>query len=130
MEKEIIMTVDAPSAIGPYSQAIRVGTFVFTSGQIGIDPSTQQMVEGGIKEQTEQVLKNLRAVLEKAELTLDNVVKSDVFLSDLNNYSAMNDVYGKYFSQAEPARAAVAVKELPKGALVEIAVIAASNTVG
>lgn len=124
MEKEIITTVDAPKAIGPYSQAVRAGSFVFTSGQIGIDPSTQKMVEGGIREQTEQVIRNLRAVLEKAKLTLDDVVKADVFLADLSDYTEMNDIYGKYFSQGEPARAAVAVKELPKGALVEIALIA------
>ena len=124
MEKEIISTVDAPAAIGPYSQAVKSGNFVFTAGQIGIDPVTQKMVDGGIKEQTERVIKNLRAVLEKAGLTLEDVVKADVFLTDLANFSPMNEIYTIYFSQAEPARATVAVKDLPKDALVEIAVIA------
>jgi 2-iminobutanoate/2-iminopropanoate deaminase len=124
MEKEIIMTVDAPEMLGPYSQAVKVGNFVFTAGQIGIDPATKEMVPGGIREQTERVIKNLRAILEKAELTLDSAVKVDVFLTDLGNYADMNDIYCKYFSRAEPARAAVAVKELPKGALVEIALVA------
>jgi 2-iminobutanoate/2-iminopropanoate deaminase len=103
---------------------VKVGNFVFTAGQIGIDPSTQEMVPGGIKEQTERAIKNLRAVLEKAELTLDDAVKADVFLTDLGNYAEMNDIYCKYFSQAEPARTTVVVKELPKGALVEISLIA------
>ena len=125
MEKEIIMTVDAPEMIGPYSQAVKVGNFVFTAGQIGIDPSTQAMVPGGIREQTEQVIRNLRAILEKAQLSLDDVIKADVFLTDAQHYAAMNEVYCKYFSRAEPARATVTVKELPKAALVEIALIAA-----
>lgn len=124
MEKEIISTVDAPAAIGPYSQAVKADNFVFTAGQIGIDPVTQKMVDGGIKEQTERVIKNLRAVLEKAGLTLEDVVKADVFLTDLANFSPMNEIYTIYFSQAEPARATVAVKDLPKDALVEISVIA------
>ncbi len=125
MEKEIITTKKAPEAIGPYSQAIKVGNFVFTAGQIAIDPSTQKMVEGGIKEQTERVIKNLKAVLEKAGLTLEDVIKADVFLTDLANFSQMNEIYAIYFSQAKPARATVAVKDLPKGALIEISVIAA-----
>jgi 2-iminobutanoate/2-iminopropanoate deaminase len=125
MEKEIIKTVDAPEMIGPYSQAVRAGNFVFTAGQIGIDPSTQEMVPGGIREQTERAIKNLKAILEKAQLSLDDVIKADVFLTDARQYAAMNEVYCKYFSQAEPARATVTVKELPKAALVEIALIAA-----
>jgi 2-iminobutanoate/2-iminopropanoate deaminase len=124
MSKEIIATVDAPEAIGPYSQAVKSGNFVFTAGQIGIDPTTQEMVEGGISEQTQQVIRNLRAVLEKAELTFENVVKVDVFLTELEDFKKMNDIYAKYFSQAEPARTTVVVKELPKGARVEISLIA------
>lgn len=125
MKKEIIATLDAPEALGPYSQAIRAGDFVFSAGQIGLDPNTQQMAPGGIKGQTEQVIKNLRAVLEKANLTLDNAVKVDVFLTEVNDFGEMNEIYSKYFSGAEPARTTVIVKELPKGALVEIALIAA-----
>ncbi len=127
MKKEIIMTVDAPEMLGPYSQAIKVGNFIFTAGQIGIDPATQQMVPGGIKHETERVIKNLRAVLEKAKFTLDDAVKADVFLTDLGNYADMNEIYCKYFSQAEPARTTVVVKELPKRALVEISLIATSS---
>jgi 2-iminobutanoate/2-iminopropanoate deaminase len=126
MEKEIISTKKAPEAIGPYSQAVKVGKFVFTAGQIAIDPSTQKMVEGAIKEQTKQVIKNLKAVLEKAGLTLEDVIKADVFLTDLANFSQMNEIYTIYFSQAEPARVTIAVKDLPKGALIEISVIAAN----
>ena len=125
MSKEIITTVDAPEALGPYSQAVKYGNFVFTAGQIGIDPTTQIMVEGGIIEQTEQVIRNLRAVLEKAEMTFENVIKADVFLTELDTFKDMNEIYSKYFSQAEPARTTVIVKELPKGALIEIALIAA-----
>ncbi|TES93907.1 MAG: RidA family protein [Candidatus Cloacimonadota bacterium] len=124
MEKEIITTVDAPEAIGPYSQAIKAGNFVFTAGQIALNPSTQKIVEGGIKEQTEQVMRNLRAILEKAKLTFEDVVKVDVFLTELENFSEMNEIYSLYFSQAEPARTTVIVKDLPKGSLVEISLIA------
>jgi 2-iminobutanoate/2-iminopropanoate deaminase len=126
MKKEIIITVDAPEALGPYSQAIRAGDYVFTAGQIGLNPDTQEMAPGGIKGQTEQVIRNLRAVLEKVSLTLDNAVKVDVFLTDVNDFADMNDIYSKYFSEAEPARTTVIVKELPKAALVEIALIAAA----
>ncbi len=125
MDREIIMTVDAPKTLGPYSQAIKIDNFVFTAGQIGIDPFTQKMVEGGIKEQTEQVIKNLRTVLEKSGMTLDDAVKADVFLTELSNFAEMNEIYSLFFSQAEPARSTIVVKDLPKGALVEIALIAA-----
>ncbi|TET20250.1 MAG: hypothetical protein E3J78_04860 [Candidatus Cloacimonadota bacterium] len=125
MNREIIMTADAPEALGPYSQAIKIDNFVFTAGQIGLDPSTQKMVEGGIKEQTEQVIKNLRTVLEKSGMTLGDAVKADVFLTELSNYAEMNEIYSLFFSQAEPARTTIVVKDLPKGALVEIALIAA-----
>lgn len=125
MSKEIIATVNAPKALGPYSQAVKYGNFVFTAGQIGIDPETGKIVEGGIAEQTEQVIRNLRAVLEKAEMTFDNVIKADVFLTELDTFKDMNEIYSHYFSQAEPARTTVIVKELPKGALIEIALIAA-----
>lgn len=120
-----IQTPQAPAAIGPYSQAIAVNGFVFASGQIPIDPATGQFAEGGIKEQTRQSLTNVQHVLEAAGTSLANVVKTTVFLSDMGNFAAMNEVYAEFFSQPYPARSAVAVKDLPKGALVEIEVVAA-----
>ena len=122
--KQVISTPKAPAAIGPYSQAIRVGNLVFTSGQIPIDPATGSFVEGGIKEQTRQSLSNVRAILEEAGLTLANVVKTTVFLADMADFDNMNAVYAEFFTEPFPARSAVAVKTLPKGALVEIEVIA------
>jgi 2-iminobutanoate/2-iminopropanoate deaminase len=124
VDREVISTDKAPAAIGPYSQAIRVGNMLYLSGQIAIDPATGQMIEGGIEEQTHQVLKNIQAVLAAAGFTFENVVQSQVFLSDLNNYGAMNAVYGLYFSNAPPARAAMQVARLPKDALIEIMVTA------
>ena len=123
--KEIINTKAAPAAIGPYSQAIKVGNLVYTSGQIPIDPSTGSFVKGGIKEQTRQSLTNLKAVLEEAGLTMANVVKTTVFMADMNDFADMNAVYAEFFTEPYPARSAVAVKSLPKGALVEIEVVAA-----
>ena len=122
--REIIKTKSAPAAIGPYSQAIRAGGFVFASGQIPIDPQTGVFVEGGIAEQTEQVIRNLSAVLEAAGTSLDGVVKTTVFLADMNDFAAMNEVYGRYFSEDPPARATVQAARLPRDARVEIEVIA------
>lgn len=123
--KKVISTSKAPAAIGPYSQAIQVGNLVYTSGQIPIDPATGSFVEGDVKEQARQSLTNVKAILEEAGLTLDNVVKTTVFLADMNDFSDVNAVYAEFFAEPYPARSAVAVKTLPKGALVEIEVIAA-----
>lgn len=119
-----IHTEKAPAAIGPYSQAIKAGNFIYASGQLPIDPTTGAFPEGGIKEQTHQSLKNAQAILKEAGADLTNVVKTTVFLSDIANFGAMNEVYSQYFQAPFPARSAVAVKDLPKGALVEIEVIA------
>ena len=121
---KVVSTTKAPAAIGPYSQAIQVGNLVYTSGQIPIDPATGNFVEGGIKEQTRQSLTNVRAILEEAGLTMANVVKTTVFMADMNDFADMNAVYADYFSEPYPARSAVAVKTLPKGALLEIEVVA------
>ena len=122
--KKTISTTNAPAAIGPYSQAIQVGNLVYTSGQIPIDPTTGTLVGGGIKEQTRQSLLNVKAILEEAGMTMDNVVKTTVFMADMNDFADMNAVYAEFFSEPYPARSAVAVKTLPKGALVEIEVVA------
>lgn len=122
--KKAISTAAAPAAIGPYSQAIEASGFVFASGQIPIDPSTGNFVEGGIKEQTRQSLTNAQAILKEAGIDLSHVIKTTVFLSDIANFAPMNEVYAEFFSQPYPARSAVAVKDLPKGALVEIEVVA------
>jgi 2-iminobutanoate/2-iminopropanoate deaminase len=122
--KKIISTTKAPSAIGPYSQAIQVGNLIYTSGQIPINPATGSFVEGGIKEQTRQSLLNVKAILEEAGLTMGNVVKTTVFMADMNDFADMNAVYAEFFAEPYPARSAVAVKTLPKGALVEIEVVA------
>lgn len=121
--KKVISTTAAPGAIGPYSQAIDLGNMVYASGQIPIDPATGKMA-GDIKAQTAQSLANVKAILAEAGLTLDNVVKTTVFLADMSLFGAMNEVYAEAFSEPFPARSAVAVKELPKQALVEIEVIA------
>ena len=119
-----VKTDRAPGAIGPYSQAIKAGGFVFASGQIAIDPRTGQFVAGGVVEQTEQVLKNLSAVLEAAGSSLSHVVKTTVFLADMKEFTAMNEVYGKFFTGEHPARATVAAAGLPKDARVEIEAVA------
>ena len=119
-----IHTDNAPKALGPYSQAIEAGGMVFASGQVPIDPATDQFVEGGIKEQTRQSLTNARNILRAAGTDLTHVVKTTVFLSDMDNFAAMNEVYAEFFQQPYPSRSAVAVKTLPKGALVEIECIA------
>lgn len=123
--KKIIATKNAPAAIGPYSQAVEVNGMIYLSGQIPIDPATGEFVDGGIKEQTEQCFKNIKAILDEAGLTMDNVVKTLVLLNDIANFAQMNEVYGQQFTGTFPARSAFAAKDLPKGALVEIEVIAA-----
>src|SRR6476620_7944686 len=123
-ERERIQTDNAPAAIGPYSQAIKAGGFVFASGQIPIDPATGKFVAGGIAEQTEQVLKNLSAVLEAAGSTLERVVKTTVFLADMAEFAEMNEVYGRFFTGQTPARATVAAAGLPRDARVEIEAVA------
>ena len=119
-----ISTTNAPAAIGPYSQAIKVGGLIFVSGQLPIDPATGAFAEGGIKELTRQSLTNMKAILEEAGTSMANVVKTTVFLADMNDFAAMNEVYAEFFAAPFPARSAVAVKTLPKGALVEIECIA------
>jgi 2-iminobutanoate/2-iminopropanoate deaminase len=123
--KKIISTPSAPKAIGPYSQAVEANGILFISGQIPIDPSTGKFVEGGITEQTEQVMKNIGEILAAAGYTYADVVKSTCLLSDMDNFAAMNAVYGKYYPENPPARAAYGVVKLPMGALIEIETIAA-----
>ena len=122
--REVISTKDAPQAIGPYSQAIRANGFVFVSGQIPTDPATQQIIQGDVAAQTERVLKNLSAILKAAGSGLEKVVRSTVYLKDMGDFAAMNEVYGRHFTSAPPARATVEVARLPKDVLVEIDVIA------
>src|SRR4030042_2589565 len=122
--KKIIKTVNAPAAIGPYSQAVEMNGMLFISGQIPIDPATGKMVEGDITAQTTQVFKNIGAILQAAGYSFVEVVKSTCFLSDIASFKAMNEVYGRYYFENHPARAAFAVKELPLGALIEIETIA------
>jgi len=125
--REVIRTADAPKAIGPYAQAIRANGLLFTAGQVAIDPSTQQLIEGDISAQTERVLKNLSAILQAAGCGLKDVLRCTVFLKDMNDFAAMNVVYGKHFDTAPPARSTVEVSRLPKDALVEIDVIALAS---
>ncbi|NLZ90743.1 MAG: RidA family protein [Clostridiales bacterium] len=125
MKKEIVSTKNAPGAVGPYSQAVKCGGMVYTAGQVALDPNTGQMVEGGIKEQTHQVFANLKAVLEAAGTSLENVVKATVFIVDMDKFGEVNEVYAEYFTGDFPARSCVEVGRLPKGALVEIEVVAA-----
>jgi 2-iminobutanoate/2-iminopropanoate deaminase len=122
--REIIKTGSAPAAIGPYSQAVRAGGFVFASGQIPLDPETGVFVEGGIVEQTHQVMRNIKALLEAAGTSLEAIVKTTVFLAEMDEYPAMNEVYGQYFKENPPARATVQAVRLPRDARVEIEVIA------
>jgi 2-iminobutanoate/2-iminopropanoate deaminase len=122
--KTVIFTDKAPKAIGPYSQAIEINGMLYISGQIPIDPATSKLVEGEIKEQTEQVMKNIGAILAEAGYTFSDVIKSTCLLSDMNNFAAMNEVYGKFYPENSPARAAYAVVKLPLGALIEIETIA------
>ena len=122
--REVIATNDGPKAIGPYSQAIKANGFVFVSGQVAIDPATQQVIAGDVAAQTERVMKNLAGILNAAGSGLEKVVKSGVFLKNMGDFAAMNEVYGKHFGSAPPARSTVEVARLPKDVLVEIDVIA------
>jgi 2-iminobutanoate/2-iminopropanoate deaminase len=124
MQRTQVKTEHAPAAIGPYSQAIKTGGMVFAAGQIPLDPATGQMVSGGIQEQTERVLENVRSVLAAAGSSLEAVVKTTVFLKSMSDFAAMNEVYSRYFTGVAPARSTVAVADLPRGALVEIECIA------
>jgi 2-iminobutanoate/2-iminopropanoate deaminase len=124
MNKEVVSTENAPKAIGPYEQAIKIGGFVYASGQIPLDPKTGNLVDGDIAVQTRQVMKNLKAVVEAAGSSFERVVKATVFLKNIGDFAAMNEVYGEYLGQAKPVRSTVAVADLPRGALVEIDLIA------
>src|SRR5262252_3240532 len=124
MSKEAVETDNAPKAIGPYVQAIKANGLVYTAGQIPLDPKTGKIIEGGIKEQTRRVMENLKAVLTAAGSSLEKVVKATVFLKNMTDFAAMNDIYGEYLDSAKPARSTVAVAELPRGALIEIDLIA------
>ncbi|MBN1963598.1 MAG: RidA family protein [Anaerolineae bacterium] len=123
--REIISTTNAPAAVGAYSQAVKANGFVFTAGQLGIDPATGQFVPGGIEAQTEQALQNVVAILEAAGTSIGNAVKATVFLADMGDFKAMNGVYLQFVKDSPPARSAVAVKDLPLGGLVEIEMVAA-----
>jgi len=125
--KKVIATLDAPKAVGPYSQAVAVGNFLFCAGQIPLDPATGELIEGDVTAQTDRVLKNVAGVLRANGMTFANVVKSTVFMVDLANFGAMNAVYSKYFSEPFPARSTIQVAALPKGAQVEIEVIAVAE---
>lgn len=122
--KKVIATKQAPAAIGPYSQAIKVGNMLFASGQLGLDPETGEFAPGGVKAQAEQSFRNIQAILAEAGYTMENVVKTTVYLADMADFAAVNEVYAAQFSGDFPARSAVAVKTLPKNGLVEIEVIA------
>jgi 2-iminobutanoate/2-iminopropanoate deaminase len=124
MNKEIVSTAGAPKAIGPYEQAVKVGDFVYASGQIPLDPKTGILVEGGIAVQTRRVMENLKAVVEAAGSSFERVVKTTVFLKNIGDFAAMNEVYAEYLGHVKPARSTVAVADLPRGALVEIDLIA------
>ena len=124
MKKRVIQTDQAPAAIGPYSQAVRVGDFLYTSGQIALDPQSGEFLSGEIEQETERTIENISAILTAGELSLDNVIKTTVYLTDLSHFTRMNHIYEKYFSGNKPARACVQVAALPKGAKVEIEAIA------
>lgn len=124
MAKEIISTENAPAALGPYSQAVKMGNLVFTAGQVGLNPATGKIVQGGVAAQADQAMKNLTAVLAAAGTNLENVVKTTIFLADMGDYKVVNEIYGEYIGSNPPARSAVEVAALPIGALVEIEMIA------
>ena len=126
MDKKIITTSEAPAAIGPYSQAIRIGEFLYTSGQISLDPKSMELITGNIEVETERVLKNIEAILNADGLKLNNIIKTTVYLTDLSEFGRMNQVYEKFFVETKPARVCVQVAALPKGAKVEIDAIACS----
>lgn len=121
---QMINTDKAPKAIGPYSQAIKYENLIFISGQIAIDPKTQELIKSDIKKQTERIMENIKAILEEAGLSLNHVIKTTIYLKNINDFPALNEVYGKYFTEHKPARATIEVSNLPKGALVEIEAIA------
>ena len=125
MTRKIIATENAPAAVGPYSQAVQIDNLVYTAGQLGMNPQTGKLVEGGIQAQTKQALTNVRAVLQAAGTGMDNVIKTTVFLQDMGDFQAMNQVYATFFAQSPPARSAVEVAALPLGGLVEIEAVAA-----
>ena len=125
--KKIISTSDAPAALGPYSQAVRVGSTIYCAGQIPLDPKTGQIVSGGVDVQTRRVMENISAVLKAEGLNFDHIVKTTIFLMDLNDFQTVNEIYGSYFKQQPPARSTVQVAGLPKGARVEVEVIAVAN---
>jgi len=125
MIKQIINTEKAPAPIGPYNQAVKAGNFLFISGQVAINPANNELISGGVKEEAQQVMKNLEAILSEAKLTFEHVVKTTIFLSDMGFFAEVNEVYGSYFNGDYPARETVAVKGLPKGVNVEISMIAA-----
>ncbi len=124
MKREAVFTKNAPAAIGPYSQGIKAGGFVYVSGQIPLNPESQEMVTGDIKEQAEQVMKNVGAILEAAGSSFDKVLKTTIFLTDMGHFAAVNEVYGKFFSENPPARATIAVAQLPRSAAVEVEAVA------
>lgn len=124
--KDVVLTPKGPKPIGPYSQAVKAGGFIFLSGQVALDPATGEMAGSDIRQQTERVMENLKGILGGAGSNLNNVLKTTVFLKDLNDFEGMNEIYGKYFPQAPPARSTVQVSRLPKDALVEIEMIAKS----
>jgi 2-iminobutanoate/2-iminopropanoate deaminase len=127
MNKQIINTANAPAPIGPYNQAVKAGGLLFISGQVALKPGTSDIITSSISEETEQVMKNLKAILNEAGLDFSNVIKTTIFLSDMNLFTPVNEVYGKFFASGFPARETVAVKGLPKNANVEISMIAAEN---
>lgn len=124
MSKKVVTTEKAPQAIGPYSQGIQAGPFVFISGQIALDPATGELISGDVQAHTERIMENIKAILEAANLSLEAIVKCSIFLQDMSDFAAVNEVYGSYFGDKPPARATVAVSTLPKGAPVEIDAIA------
>ena len=125
--KKIVSTTEAPAAIGPYSQGVRIGSTIFFSGQIPLDPKTGQMVSGGIDAQTRRVMENITGLLKSENLGFENIVKTTIFLADMNDFQTVNEIYGSYFKSAPPARSTVQVAGLPKAARVEIEVIATAN---
>lgn len=127
MQKQIVVAENAPQAIGPYSAGVKVGNFVYTAGQLGIDPASGAFVAGGVEAETRQALQNLRAVLEAAGSCLENVIKTTVFLRDMNDFALMNSVYAQFFTENFPARSAVQVARLPRDAAVEIEAVALST---
>ncbi len=124
MSKKIILTQEAPEPIGPYSQAVQFGNMLFCSGQIAIDPKTGQVITGDVKTQAVQVMKNIEAVLKAADMKFENIIKTTIFLTNMNDFAAVNEIYGQHFKSQAPARSTVAVSGLPKGVQVEIEVIA------